>query len=378
MSDAIVKNEGALAENGKGFEPPENESAKNHVASPTPTRRCGRGGWDAKWLPDEFSNITRGVFEPFSQNGAIGLVEGEDCAIQAVNDEQSAVLTLDWFPPVVDDPYSFGAIAAAASLSNLYALGASPVVGLNMMALPCKMGIKQVGEVMRGGSDKIIEAGGFVVGGHSIDSDNPMYGLATFGIAHPSEITNNANVQPGDVLFYTKPLGTGFIIEALTRGMKTERDAQDVVSAMSELNKPARIAAKDLNAHGAIGVFGYGLVGHLHKLLETCKASARIRWDEIELFDGIMDLCENDVFPERTIDNMKWAKQFVDDRAENASESNNRLNVLCDPQTSGGLIMAVAPEDADAYADAFEALTGRKPAQIGEVVKGDIGLVEII
>lgn len=348
-------------------------------APPVPlTQRVNDGGWSAKWRADEFQCRAQNIAPAFSGFLKDGLAKGDDCFVLRINDEQATVFTLDWFPAVVDDPYDFGAISAAAALSNLYAMGAKPMTALNVMALPCKLGVDEVGEVMRGGSDKVIEAGAFVVGGHSIDDNQPKYGLAAFGTINPDKVIHNEHARPGDVLFYTKPLGSGIMIQAYRDGLETEGDLREAADSMMELNKPAAQAMEGLGVHAAETVSGSGLVGHLHDVLEACGAAATIDWDSLPLLDRAWQHCRDGCRPQRTEGVVEWATQFVDVRDRDDKTRGDRMAVLCDPQTSGGLIVAVAPEDADAYAEAFRVAAGRTPARIGTIVEGEAGLVTVM
>lgn len=360
------------------------------------TQRVDVGGTAAKWKPGEFDGVMQRLTPAFSQETAKGMAEGDDCIVMHMNDKQAAVFAMEWFTPVVDDPYEFGAISAAAAIAPLYAVGAKPITALNMMALPCKLGVDTVGEVMKGGSDKVIEAGAFVVGGHSIDDDTPKYGLATFGIASPDQILRNDAVVPGDVLFYTKQLGTGVMNEAYRTSIEFARNMRQVVDSMLELNKGAAEVMHEFNVHGAVCVGAQGLVGHLHTLLETCDVSAVLQWSKLPLFDRAWQRCCEGCHPKRTAQNVAWAKQFVElgdfepdadwrtryklkeGLTASEAEADARMAILCDPQTSGGMVIAIPVDQADAFARAFEASLGRPPARIGEVTDGEPGTISVI
>lgn len=360
------------------------------------TQRVNAGGTAAKWQPGEFDDITQHLAPAFSQETVKGMAEGDDCIVMHINDKQAAVFAMDWFPPVVDDPYEFGAISAASALAPLYAVGAKPITALNIMALPCKMGVDTVGEVMKGGSEKVLEAGAFVVGGHSIDDDTPKYGLATFGIAPVDQILRNDAVKPGDVLFYTKLLGTGIMNEAYRTSIEFARNMRQVVDTMLELNKGAAEVMREFDVHGAVCVGVQGLVGHLHTLLESCGVSAVLHWSQLPLFERVWQRCWEGCRPARTKENAKWARQFVDlgdfevdeewasqfklRKGQTASdaEADARMAILCDPQTSGGMVVAIPGDKADAFAQVFEASLGRPPARIGEVVAGEPGTIRVL
>ncbi len=357
----------------------DDECGEEEEEIPIPlSQRTEIGGWDAKWKPNEFEGIAQRMVPAFSQETKLGLTPGDDCAIMRINDEQATVFTLDWFPPLVDDPYTFGAVSAAASLSNLYATGAKPMTALNIMALPCKLGVDEVGEVMRGGSDKVVEAGAFVVGGHSIDDADPKYGLAAFGVAHPSEIIRNENARPGDVLFCTKPLGTGIMNAAFRAEVETEETLQDALAYMMELNKPAAVAMEGLDVHAAVTISGLGLVGHLHVLLDTCEAAAEIDWDAVPMLDRAWGYVLDGIRSIRSRQTEEWANEFVDRGNLSDDDYEDRMSVLCDPQTSGGLLVAVSAQDADAYEQAFNDAAGRFPARVGRIIEGDVGRITIM
>ena len=335
------------------------------------------GGSSSKWKPEEFASIIDELAPTFSQEGSLGLIDGDDSVVMRVNDGQAIVFTVDWFTPVVDDYYQFGAISAASALSGLYAAGVKPITALNVMALPCKLGVDVVGEVVRGGSDKVIEAGAFVVGGHSIDDNIPKYGLAAFGLAPADKVIRNERVAVGDALFYTKPLGSGIVAEAYRTERETEESMQDAVASMLELNKAAADAMAGLDVHGAVRVAQQGLAGHVHMLLEMCGAAAELHWGDLQLLPRVWDHCVAGCVSARAAEAVAWARRFVDASSfEDApDEADARMAVLCDPQTSGGLVVALPADQSDAFAAAFEGITGRSPSLIGRVTEGKAGSI---
>ena len=216
----------------------------------------------------------------------LGFDTSDDAAVYRLNDDTAAVLTLDFFTPVVDDPYEFGAIAAANALSDVFAMGAKPLTALNILAFPCSLGTDVVADVLRGGADKVREAGAFVVGGHSIEDDEPKYGLSVFGTVHPDRIVRNGGAQPGDALFYTKVLGSGIMNSAFRAGFEDDEGMRPVIESMMELNRAGAEAMAAVHAHAATDVTGFGLAGHLHEMLEASDASAELVWDDLPLFKG--------------------------------------------------------------------------------------------
>ena len=305
----------------------------------------------------------------------LGFETSDDCAVYRLRDDLAAVLTLDFFTPVVDDPYEFGAIAACNALSDVFAMGAKPLVALNILAFPVTLGTEVVAQVMRGGSDKVREAGAFIVGGHSIDDDEPKYGLSVFGLVHPDKIIRNAGAQAGDALVYTKRLGTGILGSAFRAGYETDETMRPAIEGMMELNKHAAEAFAGLPVHACTDVTGFGIAGHLHEMLAASGNAAVIDWDALPLYDRVYRYSCEYCRPGRSFNIVEWARPFVRKGTLPADEYDNRMGVLCDPQTSGGLLVALAPDDARAYSREFERLSGRPPSVIGEIVDGPPGTV---
>jgi selenide,water dikinase len=305
----------------------------------------------------------------------LGFETSDDAAVYRLDDDRAAVLTLDFFTPVVDDPYEYGAIAAANALSDIFAMGARPLVALNILAFPVALGTQVVSEVVRGGSDKVREAGAFVVGGHTIDDDEPKYGLSVFGMVNPDEIVSNAGVQEGDVLFYTKPLGSGIMNAAFKAGLEDDGSMRPVIESMMELNKGGSEAMLAAGAHAATDVTGFGLAGHLNEMLGASGLAAVLDWGALTLFPGVWEHSCAYCRPGKTFEIIEWCRPFVKRGTLSAEEYDNRMGVLCDPQTSGGLLVAVAPENAEKFAEEFEARCGRAPSRIGEALAGPAGMI---
>ena len=305
----------------------------------------------------------------------LGFETSDDCAVYKLRDDLAAVLTLDFFTPVVDDPYEFGAIAACNALSDVFAMGVKPLAALNILAFPVALGTEVVAEVMRGGSDKVREAGAFIVGGHSIDDDEPKYGLAVFGTAHPDDILRNEGARAGDMLYYSKRIGMGIMNSAFTAKMEDDASMRPVIEAMMELNRYAAEAFEGLEVHACTDVTGFGLAGHLHEMLDSSNVSAILNWDDLPLFDGVYHYSQIGCRPGRGYDVQEWAEEFVRRGTLSETDYDDRMGVLCDPQTSGGLIIALPPSEAAAYEARFEELLGRAPYRVGEVVDGPGGVI---
>jgi selenide,water dikinase len=302
----------------------------------------------------------------------IGFDTSEDAAVYRLSDEQVALLTVDFFTPIVDDPYDFGRVTAANALSDVYAMGGRPLAAMNLLAFPCSMGASVVGDVLRGGADKVREAGAVIVGGHTIDDAEPKYGLALMGVAHPDRVVMNGGARPGDALALTKPLGTGVMTTALKRELETEESIADVVETMARLNRAASEAMLAAGAHAATDVTGFGLLGHLHEMLVASGLAARVELGEVPTFDRALAYAADGVMPGRTTEVLEHLDTFVDwgpvDEAWRG--------VLGDPQTSGGLLVALAPDAVESFF-ADLAASGESAAVVGTVLEGEAGTISV-
>lgn len=307
----------------------------------------------------------------------LGFDTSDDAAVYRLRDDLAAVLTVDFFTPVVDDPYEYGAVAAANALSDVFAMGAQPLCALNILAFPCSLGTKVVEQVIHGGADKVAEAGAFVVGGHSIDDDEPKYGLAVFGTCAPGDIIRNQGAQPGDVLYCTKPLGTGLMNSALRAGLATEQDMRPVIDSMMELNRAGAVAMRAAGAHAATDITGFGLAGHLKEMLSP-GVGARVEWDALPLFKDAYQLSCDYCRPGKSFDISEWATPFVRQGTMDDETYDNRMGVVCDPQTSGGLLVAVPPEQAGVFEETFREAAGHAAARIGVFTNDPEGLIALI
>ena len=300
----------------------------------------------------------------------LGFETSDDAAVYQIDEHTAAVLTVDFLTPLVDDPYDFGRLAAANALSDVFAMGAKPVCALNVLALDCALGTEVAAEIMRGGASAVREAGCFMVGGHSVDDPEPKYGLCVFGVVDPAKVKRNGGAQVGDALYLTKRLGTGLLSAAYKIGRITEEEFRPAIDSMCQLNKAGGAAATQANAHAVTDVTGFGLAGHLHEMLEASGCSMCLNWERLPLFSQAWDLSVEYCRPNRTFSIMDFAEPFVEQGTLDGEEFDNRMGVLCDPQTSGGLLVAVAPEDAPAFEAAFANEAGFAPWRIGTFVEG--------
>ena len=301
----------------------------------------------------------------------------DDAAVFQVAPDRAIVATVDFFTPIVDDPYDFGRIAATNAFSDLYAMGAVPLFALNLVGWPREgLPFELLGEVIRGGADVARAAGAFVLGGHSVDDPEPKYGMAAVGEARPDKIVTNAGAKPGDVLVLTKPLGTGILTTALKRDLVSEADLVEAVSIMTTLNAGAAraMAAVGDGVHAATDVTGFGLLGHLHTLLEASKVGAEIEAAAVPLLGRARDFAERGAVPGGTTRNVESAVATV--TFASGVDATSRL-LLSDAQTSGGLLIAIAPQRADALVAALKREATPVAAIIGRVVAGPAGHIRV-
>jgi selenide,water dikinase len=300
----------------------------------------------------------------------------DDAAVFQVAGDRALVATVDFFTPIVDDPYTFGRIAVANALSDLYAMGARPLFGLNLVAWPRDPAVLDLlGDTLRGGADTAREAGLLVLGGHSIDDVEPKYGLVALGEAHPDRIVTNRGARAGDRLVLTKPIGTGILSTALKREMIREADMADAITSMTTLNAAAMEAMLALGSdvRAATDVTGFGLIGHLRNLLEAAAVSARLVAAQVPLFERAASLAAKGAVPGGTTRNREAADEYT---KWSSSVNDTTRTLLCDAQTSGGLLIAVAEGAAEALLTQLRS-GGATGTVIGHVTAGSSGAIEV-
>ena len=274
----------------------------------------------------------------------VGVETADDAAVYRVSDEVALIQTVDFFPPMVDDPFTFGQIAAANALSDVYAMGGEPRLALNVVAFPNCLGAEVLGEILAGGASKVKEAGAVLAGGHSINDEEPKYGLCVSGFVKPDRIWKNGGARTGDVLLLTKPLGVGLINTAVKAGMASEEAERKAVESMSCLNKLAMEVLREVEVHSCTDVTGFGLTGHA---LETARASGKslvIQTDKLEVLPDALFYASMGLVPEGTYRNKAFNKKDV--RLEEQVDE-AMVDLVFDPQTSGGLLVSLKREDAE-------------------------------
>ncbi len=280
----------------------------------------------------------------------VGYDKSDDAAVYQLSDDQALVQTLDFFPPIADDPYTFGQIAATNALSDIYAMGGEPKLALNIMCVPKTMPKEAVHDILRGGYEKCAEAGAIICGGHSIYDDEPKYGLSVTGFVHPDRLWKNHGAEPGDVLFLTKPIGIG-VLTAAQRGDLLDLETHDLmIRLMTTLNKSARDVLVNYDVHACTDVTGFSFLGHLYEMCSGSGVSAEIDVQAISLIPEALEFARIGILPEGMYRNRTFAEHAVDVGDTELAV----CDLLFDPQTSGGLLVAVAAKDADAVFDALK------------------------
>lgn len=275
----------------------------------------------------------------------VGFDKSDDASVYKINDDTAIVQTVDFFPPIADDAYIFGQIAAVNAMSDIYAMGGEPKLALNIMAVPKSMDKEHVHEILRGGYDKAYEAGVIITGGHSIFDEEPKYGLAVTGFINPDKVITNSGAKVGDVLFLTKPIGIGILTTGMKAEIVSEESEKLAYSIMTTLNKSARDVMIKYKIHACTDVTGFSLMGHLLEMVQGSEVNAEIHTADIDLIEEAKSLAKMGVLPEGLYRNRSYAESYVD-------EGNTELyiqDMLFDPQTAGGLLIAVDEADADRF-----------------------------
>jgi len=296
----------------------------------------------------------------------VGLGEPDDAAVWRLDENRALVATIDFFTPVVDDPYDYGAIAAANAMSDVYAMGGQPFLALNVAALPPDLPVEITREIMRGGADKAREAGVVLAGGHTIQDKEPKYGMVVLGFVNPARMLTKSGAQPGDTLVVTKPLGVGTITTALKRGQADPDDVSEAVSWMKRLNKTACELAVEHGLHGGTDITGYSLLGHAYEMTKASNVQFRLFFDKIPLVKGARRYADEWIFPGGASDNRQYYGQYVSFMA-GIDETSQML--MFDPQTSGGLLLCVPIEKLELFVTSA-AQANQATWVVGEVIRG--------
>ena len=308
------------------------------------TKLAKCAGCGAKVGAGVLAQLLEGIRVHEDPNLLVGFDKSDDASVYKVSDDLALVQTVDFFPPIADDPYLFGQIAATNALSDVYAMGGEPKLCLNIMAIPESMPKEAVHQLLRGGYDKVYEAGALITGGHSILDEEPKYGLAVTGFVHPDKILTNSGARPGDVLLLTKPLGIGVLTTAAKADMASPAAVALAQQLMTTLNKSARDAMVQYRVHACTDVTGFGLLGHACEMAQGSGVELELRVEDIDLIPEAVELARMGILPAGMYRNRAFAEGEVDAGVTELCKQ----DLLYDPQTAGGLLMAVDPADADA------------------------------
>ena len=299
-------------------------------------------------------------------NLIVGIETSDDAAIYKVTDDIAMIQTVDFFTPIVDDPYMFGQIAAANSLSDVYAMGGEPKVALNIVGFPNCLDPAILGEILAGGADKVKEAGAVLVGGHSVQDDEPKYGLCVSGFVHPNKIFKNYGCKPGDVLILTKQIGSGVVNTAIKAQMASESSIQEAVTVMSSLNKKAKEVVEHYPVTACTDITGFGLLGHCCEMATASEVTFEIKVEEIAYMEEAISYAKMGLVPAGAYRNREHSGKLVD----MSGVAEHYIDLLYDPQTSGGLLVSVAPEYVEQMMEDFaKKQMDTKVSIVGKVVE---------
>jgi selenide,water dikinase len=314
--------------------------------------------------------VLRPLRETFRENEfpnlLVGLGSPDDAAVYRIGQDQALIFTTDFFTPVVDDPYVYGAVAAANAMSDIYAMGGQVVLALSIAAFPPKLPVQAVSEILRGAAEKVAEAGGVIAGGHTIDDDEPKFGLAVMGMVHPSQVGRKGGARPGDVLLLTKPLGVGIITTAAKGEQADPAHLQGAIESMLELNRRAAELAQQVTFHAMTDITGFAVLGHAYEMASQSGVRFRFHFDQLPFLPGSQEYAGLWLFPGGACNNQRTFEEHV---SFNGLEEEIQM-LLFTPETSGGLLIALPPDEADRL-EALCGKAGQAVWRVGDVVTGD-------
>jgi selenide,water dikinase len=339
------------------------------------TQFAKRAGCAAKQPPGYLLSLLGSLPKITDPNVIVGSATADDAAVYKLSDELALVFTTDFFTPIVDRPYDFGAVAAANALSDVYAMGGTPLTALSIVGFPDTLLPPEVlVEILRGAADKAAEAGASIVGGHTIKSEEPIFGLAVIGKVAPDRVLSNDKAKPGDVLILTKPLGLGIITTAAKNGDDKLGAITDAIRVMTTLNRIAGEEFARCGAHALTDVTGFGLLGHLRNIVTASNVGARIFFDQAPVLPAAVEYVQAGIAPGGTHANHKFLADWVS--YDNDVSKEEQL-ILCDAQTSGGLLAAVAPDQAEAVIASLRARGVAEAIAIGKIESANAGQITV-
>lgn len=324
--------------------------------------------------PEDLARVLLAIPKRTDPNLLVGQDTSDDAAVYKLTDDTALIFTVDFLTPVVDDPYLFGQIAAANALSDVYAMGGRPLLALNVACLANCLPVEVIAEIMRGGAEKVLEAGALIAGGHTVQDEEPKYGLSVVGLVHPEQILSNATARAGDLLILTKPLGTGIVGTALKGGLAGADIQQAMILQMAALNKDAAECVKKVGASACTDITGFGFLGHSAELAGASKVSLLIDATALPLLPGALDFAGMGLIPAGAYNNRRF---LGEDIAFDEEVEPSLRDVLYDPQTSGGLLVTAAPQQAERMLQEMHSRGLREAAIVGEVIPADERLITV-
>ncbi len=338
------------------------------------TQMTKSAGWAAKIGPETLAQVLSKLPKFKNDKLIVGLETSDDACVYKINEETAMIQTVDFFTPVVDDPYIFGQIAAANSLSDIYAMGGEPVLALNIIGFPNCLSPDVMAEILKGGASKVMEAGATLAGGHSIEDDEPKYGLCVTGFIHPDKIFKNYGAKPGDVLILTKPIGTGIINTAIKADMVSEEIKEEAVKVMTTLNKKSKQVFEKYPISSCTDITGFGLIGHSIEMAESSNVTFELNINNVPLVTEVIEYAEMGLVPSGAYKNRKYFEDKLS--FENVKEV--YLDLLFDPQTSGGLLVSVDECYADEILNELKQNNETQFALIGKVTEKQDKFIKMI
>ena len=324
---------------------------------------------------ESLTQVLRHLPEVTDKNLLVGIKSADDAGVYKLTEELAIINTLDFFPPIIDDPYTFGQIAAVNALSDVYAMGGAPRLAMNIVAFPAGLDLSILEEIINGSMNKLSEAGVLLVGGHSIEDKEIKYGLSVTGLVHPKKVITNAGAKPGDMLILTKPIGVGVITTALKRRKIEPDEVKDAIDSMKALNDKASLIMQEVGVNACTDITGFGLLGHAMEMAEASSVGMIFKVRDIPFFPKAIELVKKSANHPKTI---KSNKEYLANKIKIADDIKPEYeNLLHDPQTSGGLLISVSPEKFQNLLERLS-IAGVQASVVGEVTKKRDGAVIIV
>ena len=339
------------------------------------THMTTSGGWASKIGPEVLADVLSKLPKNIENNNLlVGLETSDDAAVYKINEDIALIQTLDFFTPMVDDPYIFGQISASNALSDVYAMGGNPTLAMNIVCFPSCYDMNVLGEILRGGFDKVKESGAMLVGGHTIDDKEPKYGLSVSGFVNPNKVLSNANAKVGDKLVLTKPIGVGILNTAMKEDLVSDDIKDKVIECMVHLNKYAAKSFETISVNSVTDITGFGLLGHALEMAKASDVSIKINSKDVPILEGAIQMASMGIIPAGMYKNREYTSKDV--KINNIKSEIE--DILYDPQTSGGLLVSVSSDLADSLVKSMKENGSIEAKIIGSVVSKKEKYIEVL